>query len=98
VGGEIHRIGSENEHQWATQHVTIIHQNPAEPSVVLQSLPEKSSSYLSWDVPNNDPVASVPLILSSENNVAQEVIVISKFNNNFKKHNWPCNITCFYLL
>ena len=81
MGGEIHRIGNENEQQWATQHVTIIHQNPAEPSAEVQSHPEKSSSYLSWDVPNNDHVASVPLVLTSENNVVQEVIIVSKVNN-----------------
>ena len=80
MGGEIHRIGSENEQQWATQHVTIIHQNPAEASAEVQSQSEKSNSYLSWDVQNNVPVTAVPLVLSSENNVVQEVIVVSKVN------------------
>ena len=79
MGGEIHRIGSENEQQWATQHVTIIHQNPAETSA--ESQPDKSTSYLTWDVPNNDPVASVPLVLSSENNVVQEVIIVARVTN-----------------
>ena len=69
VGG----IGNENEQQWATQHVTIIHQSPPEPSTEAHAPPEKNSSYLSWDVPNTESVSTAPMLISSQNNVIQEV-------------------------
>ena len=79
IGGEIHRIGDDNEQQWATQHVTIIHQNPSESSVTnveLPQHPDKNVSHLSWDVQNHDAgLTSIPLVITSQNNITQEVCI-----------------------
>ena len=71
IAGELPRIGNDNEQQWATQHVTIIHQSSTEGEGLSQA--DKSIPRLSWDMQNGDTVATVPLILTSQNSVGQEV-------------------------
>ena len=73
VGGGINEVTTGSEQQWATQHVTIIHQAPQDANSRADLQPEKNLSYLSWDASNSDAVASVPLILTSQNDVTQEV-------------------------
>ena len=68
IAGELPRIGNDNEQQWATQHVTIIHQSSVEGEGLSQA--DKSIPRLSWDMQNGD---TVPLILTSQNSVGQEV-------------------------
>ena len=72
VGGEIQRI-SDNEQQWATQHVTIIHQGTAGQASEVQNEPSANTSYVSWSVPNNEAITTVPISISSESNLVQQV-------------------------
>ena len=72
VGGEIQRI-TDNDQQWATQHVTIIHQGPPEQNSEIQKETTANASLVPWAVPNTEDAASVPFPISSEGNVIQQV-------------------------
>ena len=72
VGGEIQRI-TDNDQQWATQHVTIIHQGPPEQNSEIQKETTANTSLVSWAVPNTEDATSVQFPISSEGNVIQQV-------------------------
>ena len=72
IGGEIHRI-NDNEQQWATQHVTIIHQGPTDTAADVQKEPITTPSFVSWAVPNEDALTTVPISISSENSIIPQV-------------------------
>ena len=72
VEGDIQRL-SDNEQQWATQHVTIIHQGTTGQSSEIQKETIANTSYVSWAVPNNESITTVPISISAESNFVQQV-------------------------
>ena len=73
VGGEIDGVADQ---QWATQHVTIIHQNANDVNPASDLQTDKSIPTISWDVGNPDVAATgVPLFVAAaqQNDTSEEV-------------------------